>query len=208
MNEEREYDAPAMPNRPRANTCASRQGRGLLARRLCSLALAGASGLLLPASLRAQDKLDPGAKTPYDVQVVLHIVENRFLTPLFQDQLQKDVQSRLQTALGKMGKVQVARTHRLLADIEAQGLGPVLDGWDELTGQRTCFVLLDYAAGSFRLAVRQHDGLTALPTPLVRRRGVNDQARVAQAIVEMIQGDFGLVGTVEAAEDQDRKSVV
>src|SRR5262245_46533437 len=57
------------------------------------------------------------AKTPYDVQVVLHIVENRFLTPLFQQQLQREIEDRLQLAFGPLAKVKTTRTHPLLGDI-------------------------------------------------------------------------------------------
>ncbi|MFO0964360.1 MAG: hypothetical protein U0793_02060 [Gemmataceae bacterium] len=173
-------------------------GRSGGLRRPARLALVAA--LLLAGRTSAQEKSEPG-QTPYNVQVVLHIVENRFLTPLFQEQLQKDIGDRLQLALGKLGKVQVTRTHRLLADIEAEGLGPVLERWDELNETRTCFVLLEYAAGRCTLSVRQHDGWTGLATPLARQARINDLGRIASVAVELIRSDFGLVGTVQEAGD-------
>jgi len=157
---------------------------------------------LLAGAAHAQPKSSPGA-SPYQVQVVLHIAENRFLTPLFQEQLQKDLRDRLRIALGKVAVVNVTRTHGLLADIEADGLRAALNGWDEVSGTRTCFVLLEYAAGRYRLRLRQHDGLTGLASPNIQEVFVSDRGRIAETAATLIRRDFGLVGTVAASDGDE-----
>ena len=84
--------------------------------------------LLLCAPLKATAQLDPELEKPYVLQVVLHVAENRFLTPIFQVQLQRSLRDHLQLTLGALAKVEVVRSHPLLSEIEAKGLetGP---GW-------------------------------------------------------------------------------
>lgn len=155
-----------------------------------------------PRSL-AQPKTLPVTQTPYNVQVVLHVAENRFLTPLFQDQLQRDIQGRLQRTLGKLAVVHVTRTHGLLEEIEVEGLGPVLNGYDVVSDVRTCFVLLDYVSGRYRLQMRQHDGLTGLAAARVDQVEVSDREQVAQTIADHIRRDFSLVGTIVSAKGDE-----
>lgn len=175
-----------------------RIARGCLAPLAC-LCIVAAS--VFPAA--AQEKALPETQTPYDVQVVLHIVENRFLTPLFQDQFQEELRGRLQLTLGKLAKVSITRTHRLLAEIESEGLGPVLDAWDELSPTRTCFVLLEYERGRYHLRLRQHDGFTGQCTAPLRQVSLSDRSRLSQTASALIRQDFSLVGTVAAAEEDE-----
>ena len=45
-------------------------------------------------------QLDPNTKKPYQIEVVLQIASNRVFTPLFQEQLQRDVQNQLKLSFG------------------------------------------------------------------------------------------------------------
>src|SRR5262245_38287619 len=87
--------------------------------------------------------LEPGFDKPYRLQIVLHIAENRFLTPVFQDQVERDLRDRLQLDLGALARVEIVRTHPLLRAIEARGLENALDGSDMLVDVKTHFVLIN-----------------------------------------------------------------
>src|SRR5438128_2014385 len=51
--------------------------------------------------------LDPQLKNPYHLQVVLHIAENRFLTPVFREQVERDLGDQLRLAFGPLARVEV-----------------------------------------------------------------------------------------------------
>ena len=81
------------------------------------------AGLLLAfVTSPARAQLDPELDKPYRLQVVLHVADNRLLTPAFQEQLQGDLRDQLQLALGPLAKVEVVRSHPLLVNVEAKGL--------------------------------------------------------------------------------------
>jgi tetratricopeptide (TPR) repeat protein len=153
--------------------------------------------LCFPVAARAQ--LDPELDKPYRLQVVVHVAENRFLTPIFQEQLQGTLRDQLQLALGPLAKVQVVTTHLLLGEIEAKGLETALDGWEQISGLKTHFVLVDFAAGIYSLKARQYDGMTGLQSPVVRQAQTPDRLLVAQTAARLVLQDFGLVGTVTQA---------
>lgn len=153
--------------------------------------------LLLAAPLRAQQApLDADLKTPYHVSVVLGVVEHRVFTPVFQEQLQRDVQSRLQAALGAMGTVQVTRQHALSRKIAAEGLD-ALDGWDEVSDRRTCFLQIAYEGGEYRLATRFLDGPSGLAGPLVQRARTSERGLVLSMALDLLERDFSASATVE-----------
>src|SRR5262249_8185599 len=83
--------------------------------------------LLLPFSL-AYAGLDPETDKPYTLQVVLGIAQHRLLTPVFQDQVLRELRDSLQAAMGDLTNVEVLRDHPLLKEIEARGLQRALDG--------------------------------------------------------------------------------
>jgi tetratricopeptide (TPR) repeat protein len=141
--------------------------------------------------------LNPEAKTPYRVQVVLSVAEHRMLTPAFKQQLESDLKAQLQLAFGKMANVDVVRAHRLLNDIRTKGLRPVLDAWAELSDIETVFLLVDFVDGRYVIEMGQHDGLTGLSSPVVRQQALASAQHVAATAAEMIHGDFSLVGTVD-----------
>src|SRR5262249_37846548 len=130
----------------------------------------------------ARAELDAGAKKPYQLQVVLQIGNNRVFTPLFQEQVQRDVQNQLKIAFGDLARVQVRRNHPILREVEAKGLSAAVEGWDVLSEQTTHVVLLDYVAGVYLIGTRFHDGATGQAGPLTKFKRINDRNQVAAAI--------------------------
>jgi tetratricopeptide (TPR) repeat protein len=166
---------------------------------LCSLCLCGEA--------RA---LDPELTTPYKVQVVLHVAPNRLLTPIFKEQLRRDLQQGLQAALGAMGEVKVIDPDKVPADkqeplwqeVAAKGLQAGLDGSGKGTSDiKTHFVNVDYVDGQYEIEARQYDGLTGTASPAVRRERTPDRQFVARTAALLVDRDFGLVGTVLDAGD-------
>src|SRR5436305_1842285 len=141
--------------------------------------------------------LDPQLKNPYQVRVVLHVAEHRMLTPQFQKQLETELRDQLQLALGKLAQVEVARAHALISDIRTKGLQAVLDTWDALSSEQTHFVLIDFVDGKYVIQTGQHDGMTGLSSPVVRRESLLDRQRVADTAVRLVRQDFGVVGTFD-----------
>jgi len=150
--------------------------------------------------------LDADAKKPYQLQVVLHVGANRIFTPLFQEQLERDIANRLKLAFGDLAKVEVTRAHPLLSDIHTKGLGPALLGWDGLSERTTHFVLLDYSAGSFQIQTSFHEGLTGQAGPTTTRLVSHDRADLARAIAQVVENSFCPVGSaVQAGKDVSLK---
>jgi hypothetical protein len=149
---------------------------------------------LLPGPALAQ--LNPGLKEPYKLDVVLRFAEHRSLTPTFQEEIRRQVGDLLRLNFGALAQVRVLAEHRLLKDVEAKGLGAVLDGWEGLSDVKTHFVLIDYEGGRYRLRARQHDGLTGLASPVVRQEWTTERRLVARTAAQLVDRDFGLVGTV------------
>jgi tetratricopeptide (TPR) repeat protein len=148
--------------------------------------------------------LEPGVKTPYRLQVVLHVANNRILTEALQKRLEREIREDLELTYGPLARVEVVRWHPLLSEVLTRGLQQALDGWEELSDRKTHFLLLDYAGGYYELQARQHDGLTGQNSPVVRRDRVADRRRIARRAARLIDRDFGLVGTVEKSGDEVR----
>jgi hypothetical protein len=153
----------------------------------------------------ARAELDAGVKKPYQLQVVLQIGNNRVFTPLFQEQVQRDVQNQLRIAFGDLARVQVKRHHPILREVEAKGLSAAVEGWDALSEQTTHVVLLDYLAGVYLIGTRFHDGATGQAGPLTKFKRINNRTEVAAAISQLIEESFSPVGAVTAvaANGQD-----
>jgi hypothetical protein len=156
--------------------------------------------LFCPAPVFA---LDPELKTPYRLEIVLQISPNRFLTPLFQEQLERELRDHLQLALGRLARVEVTRSHPLLDEVRTRGLQQALDGWEELSDRKTHFLLLEFKDGRYELQARQHDGKTGLNSPVVRHDATSDRRLVAERAARLIERDFGLVGTVQKSGKED-----
>lgn len=148
---------------------------------------------------------DPGLDRPYKLQVVLHFAENRFFTPVFQEHVERDLRELLQQNYGPLAAVEVVRKHPRLRDVMVKGLQQGLDGWEDLTEERTHFVLVDYANGHYELRTRVHDGMTGLNSPVVRTERSHDRQQVSRLAALLVDRDFGLAGTViERDKDQAR----
>ena len=153
---------------------------------------------LFAGSLPARAALDPEMKKPYQLQVVLQIGSNRVFTPLFQEQLQRDVRNHLQIRFGKLAHIEVTRSHPLLRDIETKSLDAALEAWDSISEHTTHFVLLDYSAGMYQIATRFHDGRTGQAGAVTQRIRTSDRAEVSTTITRLIEESFSPVGTVTA----------
>ena len=162
------------------------------------------SSLLFPLPL-ARGALDPETDKPYRLQVVLRIAENRLLTPVFRDLVERQLRESLQAALGDLASVEVVRQHPLLKEVEAKGLQAALDGYSILSDAKIHFVLVDFVDGLYEIQARQHDGFTGLASP-VRRSSTADRQLVARLATLLIDQDFGLAGTVEQIQG-DRVTV-
>jgi hypothetical protein len=160
-----------------------------------------ASLSLCLGSSPARAQLDPGLQKPYQLHVVLHFAEHRFLTSTFQDQVERQLHDHLQLTLGKLAKVQIFRDHPLLGEVRTRGLQQTLDGWDDLSDIKTHFVLIDFVKGRYEIRARQHDGATGLSSPVVRVDATIDRKDVARLAALLVDRDFGLVGTVQRGDD-------
>ncbi|MCS6853009.1 MAG: hypothetical protein NZ700_17775 [Gemmataceae bacterium] len=150
----------------------------------------------------AQAALDPEVRTPYRLQLVVHFAPHRLLTPVFQEQVRRELRDAMQAALGRMAQVEAVTDHPLLAEIAERGLGPVLEAWKELSEVKTHFVLIDYVEVHYEIQAGQHDGRTGLASP-VRRERTRDRPFVARTAVRLVHRDFGLVGTLEKPDPKE-----
>src|SRR5262249_45167336 len=135
-------------------------------------------------------------RKPYRLQVVLHVAEHPLLTEVFREQVRRELGDGLQAALGELARVEVVTQHPRLADVLERGLGRSLDGWRERSDVKTHFVLLDRSGVHYEVRARQYDGTVGVPSPVVRHDRTRDRAFVAKAAAQLIQHDFGAVGTV------------
>jgi tetratricopeptide (TPR) repeat protein len=142
---------------------------------------------------------------PYKVQVVLRVAPTRLLTPIFKEQLRRDLQQGLQAALGAMGEVEVFDLADVPADkqqplwkkVADEGLQAGLDEQGQARSDiKTHFVTVDYVDGQYEIAGRQYDGLTGTASPAVRHERTPDRQFVARTAALLVDRDFGLVGTV------------
>jgi tetratricopeptide (TPR) repeat protein len=163
------------------------------------LALLGVVTVLV-TTVPAAGQLDPELKKPYELHVILHFAEHRALTRLFRDQVEQQLLGHLQLTFGKLADIKILRTHKLLDAVRVNGLQQTLDGWSELTGIKTHFVLIDFVNGRYEIQARQHDGITGLSSPVVRRDATSDARLVARKAAVLVDRDFGLAGTVVGKE--------
>jgi hypothetical protein len=152
-------------------------------RRLLPLLLLGA--FLAPAGRVAADE----AKEPYKIRIVVQTTRNRMLTKLFREQVAQEVADGLQAALGDLAKVEATTK-----PLEAGELRQRSD-------YKTHFVHIDLARAAYTITTRQHDGLTGLYSPVMRRGRTSDPAYVARTAALLIEEDLGLLGTVESEPD-------
>jgi tetratricopeptide (TPR) repeat protein len=160
--------------------------------------LAALAALYVVASAEspARAELDAVLQKPYDLHVVLHFAEHRALTPIFREQVEYQLLNHLRLTFGKLANVKILQTNRLLDAVRVNGLQQALDGWDELSGVKTHFVLIDFINGRYEIQARQHDGVSGLNSPVVRRDATSDPLQVARRAALLVDRDFALTGTV------------
>jgi hypothetical protein len=181
------------------------------ARPLTTAALAVAALTAPAAPARADD-----SKQPYKVRIILHVADHRLLTEVFRQQVARELGDGLRAALGALGTVEVVDDRKKLPpdlrgrldDVLRRGLGRALDEWKGRTGAKDHFVLVDYAGGDYVVQARQHDGMTGLPSPVVRRDRTRDRAFVARTAALLVVRDLGILGTVTSGPDAKRNVVV
>lgn len=155
-----------------------------------------AVALLMGAAPAENSKLDAEIDKPYDIEVVLHFAPQPNLTGTFKSQVQQDLQTWLQSSLGKLARVQVVDQHPLLKEVLGRGFQAALDGWKNIKPARLQIVLVDYIDGQYEIRTGYHDGLTGLASPVIRVTRTADRPRVAKVALEMLLQDFAPVGTV------------
>src|SRR5262249_51997513 len=113
--------------------------------------------VLCPSS-SARAALDPELKTPYHLRVVLEVAKHRLLTPVFIDQLRRDLRDLLQAGLGDLARVDVVREHPLLKGVRVNGLEKALEAYRQVADVKTHFLQITFAGGLYQMQARQHDG--------------------------------------------------
>jgi tetratricopeptide (TPR) repeat protein len=169
---------------------------GLLPSVLLALAPAAWCGTDNPPPL----VLDSGWERPYHLQIILHVAPQRVFSPAFRAALEKELADLLRLQLGRLAHLEIRQTHPRLARVLAEGLGPALDDWQELSDVQTFFILIDSDGDRYRLSLRWHDGLTGQSAPVVRQEEVSEAGQLARRAAQLIDRELPLVGTVTGQE--------
>jgi hypothetical protein len=156
----------------------------------------------LPATAQAQGELN----APYHLHIVVHVAQNRLLTDVFRDRIERELRDGFQGALGDMGRVTVTHEHPRLAEVLERGLR-TLDGWKDRDEVKTHFVLIDYSGVHYEIRTRQYDGTVGRASPVVRRDRTRDRDFVAKAAALLLKQDFGVLGTVQEAPAEPKQPV-
>lgn len=170
--------------------------------------------VLALAGMASAAGLDPEAKRPYKLQVVLHFARSSQLTPTFQDQTKRQIRDNLQAALGDMATVEVVQnpSDPMFQDVLARGLDRALVDGGKLGNdpKKTHFVFISFDKGHYEIQARQLDGYTGLASPIVRQIRIpwEKQAQVARTASRMVASDFGLVGTLSDPKGENVTVVI
>jgi hypothetical protein len=159
--------------------------------------------LALPATVRAQSELNK----PYNLHIVVHVAQNRLLTDVFRERIERELHDGFQAALGDMGRVTVTHTHPRLAEVLKYGLKESLNGWKDRADVKTHFVLIDYTGVHYEIQTRQYDGSVGRASPVVRRDRTRDREFVAKAAALLIKQDFGILGSVRTVPEGAKAQV-
>src|SRR5262249_39794239 len=163
---------------------------------LCSLCLCGS---ILHAA-------NAEVKKPYLLRVILHVADHPLLTPVFRDRVARELEASLQGSLGELARVQVVSEHPRLQEVLDRGL-KTLDSWNERSEFKDHFVLISYSGVHYEIEARQHDGLTGLASPLIRKDRTRDRDFVARTAALLVDRDFGPVGAFASWPNGDTPTV-
>ena len=170
------------------------------------LLLSTAVVLVLASPTFAQQLLDAEQSAPCLWRIVVKVEPHPLLTPSFREQVRRDLVAALQPALGALGTVDVidlddalaGKSDPLVQDFNSKGFA-ALDSARDLTGVKTHFLRIEVRDGQYHLESRQHDGFVGLASPVLRKQSTRSPELVGRAAGLMIDRDFGLTGTLEAA---------
>jgi hypothetical protein len=151
---------------------------------------------------RAQSERD----RPYELHIVVHVAQNRLLTDVFRERIERELHDGFQAALGEMGHVTVTHEHPRLGDVLMEGLQS-LGSWKDREDRKTHFVLIDFSGVHYEIQARQYDGTTGRASPVVRRDRTRDRDFVSKAAALLIKQDFGFLGTVVSGPEGPQKIV-
>ncbi len=143
---------------------------------------------------------------PYELHIVVHVAQNRILTRVFRERIERELHDGFQAALGDVGRVKVTHMHERLTEVLAEGLQS-LSGWKDRSDIKTHFVLIDFSGVHYEIQARQYDGTSGRASPVVRHDRTRDPDFVAKAAALLIKQDFGLLGTVVSEPEGPRKLV-
>ena len=146
---------------------------------------------------------DPQTQKRYQLQVVLRVANHPLLTPIFREQVERELRDSVQAALGNLAFVSIVHDHPLLKSIETVGLARALKSWKGASETKTHFVLIDFVNGRYEIQSRQFDGLTGLSSPIVRSASTADRPLVARTAALLVEADFGVVGTIAKVSGED-----
>jgi hypothetical protein len=159
--------------------------------------------------------LDPETNKPYHVVIVLSVAQRPQFSPVFRDQIKRQLRDFLQGALGPMGDVEVADKHPLLNKVKTEGVKKALDGYNEVSDTKLHFVLIDAVHGSdqhdhYLIQTRQYDGMTATASPVREAKLPDPSGRedVGKMAVRLVSQDFGLIGTIDPQEGDKKADIV
>ncbi len=154
--------------------------------------------ILIFASFSYFSSVGLGQDAAPRLQIVLHVGDHRVFTPLFQKELERESQARIQQSLGI--RVEIGRNHPFFREVHEKGLEDGLSRYSTVTGDRIAFVFVDYESGEYRIRLRSYDGWTGLPSTnqLVERTPLRTQ--VIPILHRLIEADYRPSGSVVAVE--------
>jgi hypothetical protein len=192
----------------------SRLGWGLIALLSCAVGAAAWTGTAFAG-------LDAEENEPYQLSIIVGFSNHPLLTQVFKDEVKREIQGSFEAALGSAGVVEVLDTDKLresaaqqknasaaspessvalLDSVEANRLQEAFNGWRHISDRKVHCVFVDFKNDRYDISARQYDGFTALASPVVRRGNTYDRQFVGRIASLLIERDFGVVGTLGAAQ--------